>query len=333
MISEFLTNSNWLNPQIDFLLWLQNIRLQIGDILDVPFISLTKLGELLWPTICICIVYWCIDIRAGLYLCLVNCLTMVVSQILKMTACIYRPWILNDAIKPSPLVLKSAGSYSFPSGHSMMAGSTWAAIAYLLRKKPIWSGFFIFLTLLIGFSRLYLGVHTPQDVIIGLLVGLIFIFTVNHLIDWCEKNLSRYLYILGIIDVFIVLVLCYILFKSYPLDYINGKLLVNPEKAISIAVTYSGWFLGLINGVILCRIFFPFEPKKGSKIARITRGLIGGVTSALLFSIIQEKIFYNKVITDYKAIMVITFFVAFYMTAIYPFIFSKIFKNFGYNDV
>jgi len=330
MITEFLTNSNWLNPQIDFLVYLQNLRMQTGGIFDSSFVSLTKLGELFWPTIFICILYWCIDIKAGLYLCLVNGFTMVFSQLMKMSACIYRPWILNDAVKPSDLVLKSAKSYSFPSGHSMMAGSSWAGFAYLTRKKPLVCLFFILLTLIIGFSRLYLGVHPPQDVIIGLLVGIIFIFTVNHLVNWCEKDLNRYLYILVAVNLFMILILCYILFKNYPLDYINGKLLVNPRLGIDIAVTYFGWIFGLINGVILCRRFFPFNPHKGNVKGRIIRAIVGAITSTLLFSIIQENIFYNRIITDYKAIMPITFFVAFYMTALYPLIFSKLFKNFDW---
>ena len=331
MITEFLTNSNWLNPQIDFLIYLQNLRLQTGGVFDNYFLALTKLGELFWPTVFICILYWCIDTKAGLYLCLVNGMTLIFSQLLKMSACIYRPWILNDAVKPSDLVLKAAKSYSFPSGHSMMASSSWGGFAYLTRKKPIICIFFIFLTLIIGFSRLYLGVHTPQDVVIGLLVGVFFIFTLNHLVDWCEKDLNRYLYVLGIINVFTIAVLCYILFKNYPLDYVNGKLLVDPRRGIDIAVTYMGWILGLVNGVILCRRFFPFDAKKGGKISKIVRALVGMATSTLLFSVIQENIFYNRVITDYKAIMLITFFVAFYMTALYPLIFSKLFKNIGYD--
>ena len=332
MIMEFLTDSNWLNPQIDFLLYLQNIRIHEGGIFDSSFNALTRLGELFWPTACICILYWCVDAKSGLYLCLVNGITLVFSQLLKMSACIYRPWILNDAIKPSPIVLKAAESYSFPSVHAMTASSSWGGFAYLTRKKPFICAFFIILTLIIGFSRLYLGVHTPQDVVIGLLAGVFFIFVFNHLVDWCEKDLNRYLYVLGVINIFIIAVLCYIVFKDYPLDYVNGKLLVNPRGGIDVAVTYMGWIMGLTNGVILCRRFFPFDAKKGSKISKIIRALVGVLTSNLLFYVIQEKIFYNRVISDYKAIMAITFFVAFYMTAIYPLIFSRLFKNFGYND-
>jgi len=326
MITEFLTSSDWLNPQIDYLLFLQNLREQSGGIFDSAFLSLTKLGELLFPTLAMCIVYWCIDFRAGMYLFAVNNFTLIFAQLFKSMACIYRPWVLSDKIHPSALAIKHAGGYSFPSGHSMMASSVWGAMAYWVRKKPLLCGFFVFITLLVAFSRNYLGVHTPQDVVIGLLTGYIFVFVFDKIINWCEKDLNRYIYLLIFANIFAISVLFYIVTKSYPMDYIDGKLLANPQKAISIAVMYIGWILGILNGVFLCRRFFPFDAKKGTVPAKIVRALIGIVTSCVLFSIIEKYIFTNLV--SYKISMIITFCVGFYMTAIYPLIFSKLFKKY-----
>ena len=332
MITELLTNSAWLQPQIDLLMHIQNLRIHAGAGLDEFFILVTRCGgEILYPTLFIALIYWCIDAKSGLYLFLVNGFTLIFSQLLKMSACIYRPWILSDAIKPSALAVKTAGSYSFPSGHSMVAVSIWGAIAYVFKNIKLLCAALVLFTLLIGFSRLYLGVHTPQDVLIGFLVGIIFIFTVFPIINWCEKSKNRYLYLLLIVNLFIALVMYYILTKSYPMDYIDGKLLVNPRRGINISIIYFGWILGLINGVLLCRRFFPFDAKSGSKKTKIFRGITGFITSYILLSIIQYGMFLNHVITDYKIIMPITFFVGFYLTAIYPFIFSKLFKKHLYD--
>ena len=325
MITELLTNSSWLQPQIDFLICMQNLRAQTGGIFDSFFISMTKFGgELHFPTLLIAVIYWCICEKSGFYLFLVNGFTLIFSQLLKMTACLYRPWILNNTIKPSVLVMKSAGSYSFPSGHAMMAASSWGAIAYAFKNIKWLCTFLIFYTLLIGFSRLYLGVHTPQDVFIGFLVGVIFIFTVFPLINLCDKNKNRYIYLLLFANIFIILVTYYILTKNYPIEYLNGKILVDPRRAINISIIYFGWILGIINGTLLCRRFFQFNAKAGSTKKKIARGIVGFVSAYILSSIMQYCLFKNQIVTDYKLVMPFAFSVTFYMTAIYPFLFQKV---------
>ena len=326
MITEFLTSDSWMNPQLNYLLYLQNLRELSGGIFDNAFLSLTKLGELILPTLVMCIVYWCIDFKAGMYLFMVNNFTLIFTQLFKSMACIYRPWILNDKIHPSAFAIKHAGGYSFPSGHSMMAASVWGAMAYWLRKKPLLCVFFIFLPILVAFSRNYLGVHTPQDVVIGLLTGLILVFLMDKIIDWCEKDLNRYLYIMIFANILAISVLIYVLTKNYPMDYVEGKLLVDPSKAKAIAVMYIGWILGILNGLFLCRRFFPFNAKAGTKTAKVVRALIGIVSSCCLFAVIEKSVFTNLVC--YKISMIISFGVGFYMTAIYPLIFSKLLKKY-----
>ncbi|MDR1828586.1 MAG: phosphatase PAP2 family protein [Methylobacteriaceae bacterium] len=70
-------------------------------------------------------------------------------------------------------------SFSFPSGHSLLAMATWFSLAMLAMyysRRPLTRAFAVFYGLLIptlvGFSRVYLGVHWPSDVFAGLGLGL-----------------------------------------------------------------------------------------------------------------------------------------------------------------
>jgi len=275
---DCLSNPSWINPQIDFLLFLQNIRIGHFDIFDKFFLSITIFGEFWLPTLICAITYWCIDFKAGLYLFSLAGFNSLLTHFFKMIACVYRPWVLSDKIHPSELAVPFAKGYSFPSGHSAMSSSVLGGIAYLLKRKPIICILLVCLILLIGFSRLWLGVHTPQDVICGLSIGLLLIFAVDKIINLAEQKPNRYLFMALLINVLAILALVYIrYFNSYRIDYIDGELLVNPEKSIYVTIVVYGFVLGLLNGCFLCRRFFPFNPKESSVKKRIARGIIGGV--------------------------------------------------------
>lgn len=104
-----------------------------------------------------------------------------------------RPEPFFDTILPA--------SYSFPSGHSLASFCFYGALAAILtaRVENPWLKILIwtaaaFLILLIGISRIYLGVHYPSDVVAGFVVGLIWVITIavgDKLIHAKDKNAVR----------------------------------------------------------------------------------------------------------------------------------------------
>lgn len=319
---ECLSNPSWINPQIDCLLFLQNFRIGHLEALDKFFLSITIFGEFWLPTLICAITYWCIDFKSGIYLFSLESSNILLTHFFKMLACVYRPWILNNSLHPSELAVPFAKGYSFPSGHSAMASSIIGGVAYLVRNKKWLCATLIGLILLIGFSRLWLGVHTPQDVICGLSIGLILIFAINSLINWAEQNKNRYLYIAGIVNILALLALIYVdFFNSYRIDYVSGELLVNPQKSIYVTSVVYGYALGLINGCFLCRRFFPFNPKEGTLKNKIIRGIIGTILLLLLLKFVLEYIIMNTL--SMKIAISIMFIMGLFVTLIYPVIFKK----------
>ena len=319
---ECLSQPDWIDPQIDFLLYLQNLRIGHFEAFDKFFLSVTIFGEYWLPTLICAIVYWCIDFKAGMYLFSLEGINVLISHLLKMIACVYRPWVLSDKIHPSELAVPFAKGYSCPSGHSAMSSSVLGGVAYLQRKKFPVCLFFIGLILLVGFSRMWLGVHTPQDVLSGFAIGLILVFSANGIINWAEKNINRYLYLAGIINVFSVLALIYIShFSSYRMDYVDGQLLVDPQKSIYLTFAVYAYVLGLINGCFLCRRYFPFDPKQASVKTRVVRGLIGGVVTVVLLKYIVNYVILAGVSLSVAVSLMV--FAGLLVTLIYPIIFTK----------
>ena len=322
---DWLSNPAWINPQIDFLLWLQHFRIGHFEDFDKFFLSVTIFGEYWIPTIVCAIIYWCMDFKSGVYIFTVSGLNILIAHFFKMIACVYRPWILDNRLHPSELAVPYAKGYSFPSGHSANSSSVFGGSAYLFRKHKILCILLIILVLFVGFSRLWLGVHTPQDVIVGFAIGFSLIFAVNPIINWAEKNPNRYLYLAGIINLISILTLIYICyFGTYRIDYINGELLVDPQQSIYLTVIITGFSLGLVNGCLLCGKYCRFNPKEMPVSYRIAVGIIGTAGITVLIKNIFWYIFTHTL--DYKIGFLSMFLIGITITLIYPVIFTKIRK-------
>jgi membrane-associated phospholipid phosphatase len=84
---------------------------------------------------------------------------------------IIKEWI-KECRPPQQFWLEQVSGFAFPSGHAEVGPLLWWGLAYYVR--PLWlKTTFILIGLLIGLSRIYLGVHYPQDVFVGFLLGLI----------------------------------------------------------------------------------------------------------------------------------------------------------------
>lgn len=260
---------------IEYLLLLQNFRNAINDALT-PLMEAISYFAVSYLTILPAYIYWCIDKKKGLYTLASLYLGVAVNGLMKLSACVYRPWIRDSRVIPAGDSIRSASGYSFPSGHTMMATTQYGGIAVGCWKKLRWvSVICIAFIALTGFSRNYLGVHTPQDVIVGLIVSALLLWLIAIIFRYIETNPSKENLFLIAGIVFGIASIIYISLKSYPVDYVDGQILVDPKRMV---LDGYGNFVSLISFCIarfIEKTWVRYEPKFTKK--SIAAGLLGAV--------------------------------------------------------
>lgn len=99
-------------------------------------------------------------------------------------------------IRPEDYSYYNESSYSFPSGHSMAAMAFYGLTFYLiirnhLNNRRFWAACGVMFILLIGFSRIYLGVHFLSDVLAGYSLGLLWLLLGISIIEWNKQRTKR----------------------------------------------------------------------------------------------------------------------------------------------
>ncbi len=249
---------------IQYLLWLQELRNATGGMFDEFFNALSKFAVDIMPFLPF-VVFWSADKKWGYRFITSWGLAEIINGIIKLTVCAYRPWIRSDLIEPAGDSKVAATGYSFPSGHTTIATVTYGTTISWQWNKRRWlavlCGVLIVLT---GFSRNFLGVHTPQDVIVGFIESIIIILAVG----FAQKKLEGKEKLLDILTIAgvaaVVLTIIYIMTKPYPMDYVDGQLLVDPQKMMNDTFKACGSFLGLLLGSFLDRHYLKYRIPVGS---------------------------------------------------------------------
>ena len=267
---------------IDYLLVLQRFRERINDVLT-PFMELVSIFAISFLILIPAFIYWCKDKRVGLYVLSSYALSSVLTVIIKLTACVYRPWIRDSRIIPAGNAVRSATGYSFPSGHTSNAASIYGCLALKSQKKHKWVSFIcLFMILLTAFSRNYLGVHTPQDVIAAILLGAAVVFAVSKLFAYLSVHKEKENMFLAGGIVLGILALIYISLKPYPMDIVNGELLVDPEVMMKDGFGCIGRFTALCSSRYAEKKWLRYSPYASLKTAVL--GAAGAVITMLIIT-------------------------------------------------
>lgn len=240
------------------------------------------------------LLYLCVDKKKYTPLLFTYTLSNFFMSVIKLTACIPRPWIHDNRLHPHKLIVSSSTGYSFPSGHTTGAASFYGILAVEDKKNKnrLWFRLLMCaLIILTAFSRMWLGAHTPLDVCAAIILGLVSIALVEWSLSYIKAHPDKDYLLAVIIFIMSVLALVYFSCKSYPAVYnADGELIVD-----TIKMQMDGWqSTGMVMGISICWLidnrYIHFTTEGLTKKRRIIRGIIAGILFALLYMFLLKKL-------------------------------------------
>jgi len=174
-----------------------------SPVLHFLFRVITSLGDEPFYLIFFPFLLWCIDFYLGIKVGIIFLLSVSINSGLKEMFQQPRPFVLLPEIQKI-----SASGFGFPSGHAQSSMVVWGSITYL--KKQIWiRNLSILFILSIGFSRIYLGVHFPTDILGGwifggLILGVSYLIFLHVKINYLKKNTLLKLIIVTIVPLILL---------------------------------------------------------------------------------------------------------------------------------
>ena len=218
---------------------LQEIR---SPALDAVMQLITRLGEETIFMVAAIVVFWCVSKKGGYYLLSVGFLGTVANQWLKIAFRIPRPWVLDPNFEIVESAREAATGYSFPSGHTQSAVGTFGGMARMTKTKWLrWAC--IAIALLVSFSRLYLGVNTPLDVGVSLVVATVLVLVLWPVMEKAEEKPAVMGWLLAAMLAFSGAFLAFLYLYPFPAD-------VDAEN-LAHAVSSAWKFMGAIVGMFL----------------------------------------------------------------------------------
>lgn len=249
------------------------------------------------------VVYWIINKEKGLHLGFSLCLSMVINNFLKGIFLRKRPFEEEgkEYLRKLSEDKDHATGTSFPSGHSMNSSSIYTGliINYRRRRFLVLHIISTIILLLVGVSRIYLGVHFPSDVVFGIIFGAIISISCTLL----QESMGSKKIILYIITTLIFVPCLFI--NDFGKDFVKSY----------------GMIFGLTVGHFLEVKFVDFNAScsASKKFFRIIIGLIvvGGVY--LVYNLVDGPLHDNVIF-----VLVMHFLVSFSGIFVVPLIFKKI---------
>lgn len=153
--------------------------------------AVTQLGGEVIFIVAAVVVFWCVSKWEGYYLMTIAFCGTVLNQFLKLICRVPRPWVRDPNFTIVESARAEATGYSFPSGHTQNAIGLFGGMARWGGRRWVRLGLTA-LALVIAFSRMYLGVHTPADVGVSLVLAAVLVLGLYPLMRRAQEK-PRYM--------------------------------------------------------------------------------------------------------------------------------------------
>lgn len=301
-----------------FFEWLMNILRAIAGLrtplFDKLMSGITFLGQEEAFIIIGMIVLWCVDKKFGYRFLFMYMAGAAVNQFLKAIFMIPRPWELDPDFEIVESARSGASGYSFPSGHTQSAVLMYGGLSRKINKA--WAYIVACaIILLVGFSRMYLGVHTLLDVGVSLITGLLIIVLCELLFNKIGDGLKPYA-IASVIVALVSLGLIIFIMTVCDRDSLDGT-------QIKDACVLFGTAFGLFAGSIVEKRFVDFDTKAVWWV-QIIKAVLG--IAIILGLRIALKPLFNLISTSPLMNCARYFLMSFIAIAVYPLLFKPLSK-------
>lgn len=300
---------------LEFLKLLSEIRNPILTYINTAF---TTLGGGTIFLIIFCLIFWCFNKKFAYKIGFVYVLSGIAVHTLKIVCQVKRPWVRDPSLKVSDFAKSTAGDYSFPSGHSQNATAIMSTVAFKVSSKILKVLCYVVI-FLIMFSRMYFGVHTPQDVGVAFLITIIISSIINYYmenysIDEQTRNYFNIALIVLSIAMAFVIAIIFFTDSSVPI----GKLIGSTK--------YAGGSLGFSIGYLIERKKINFNPIATSTPKQILKFAIGIALTVGIHLGMKTIIalFFSNILPMYFVEYFITFM---FVLCIYPYFIKKYFTS------
>ena len=258
---------------MELLYTLENIR---TPLLDTVMGLVTNLGgEAVFIAAAI-IVFWCLSKSCGYYMMTVGFAGTIINQFLKLWFRIPRPWVKDPGFTIVESARAEATGYSFPSVHTQNAFAVFGAPARYFKSTAL-RIMLVLLIALTAFSRMYVGVHTPLDVGVSLIVGTVLVFVIYPFFRDMDRSPKKVYIIFGI---FIVMAAAFVVFVElydFPADIDTDNYASGLKNAYMILFCAVGLLLTFYVDTKYVR--FPTQAVWWAQIIKVVAGL--GILLAL----------------------------------------------------
>lgn len=239
--------------------WLISLQQAGGDAAAIFFRIVTFLGDQEFYLLMFPLIFWCIDARLGVRVAVAYLVSTWFNVMIKEITMAPRPFEVDPAVG----IIDEEG-FGMPSNHAQASTMIFGVIAHHLKKPWGWAAM-VLITFLVGISRIYLGVHFPLQVVVGWVLGVLFLVGYINFLDQIEA------WIIG-------RSLVQHLVMSTVIALVGSFIMPRPDIIATLAVLWGLWC-----GLACLNFYGVGFTADGTLWQKVGRFVLGGVIDIALF--------------------------------------------------